>query len=49
MLDCGRRLLAVRALEIAVFDDSHRSVRYAEQVISRADRHGEFELVMRAH
>jgi hypothetical protein len=39
----GRRLLAIRAFEIAVFDDRYPAVRRPEYVVSRAQRFRKLE------
>jgi hypothetical protein len=42
-LDSGRRLLAVRAFEITVFDDSHGSVLGTQHVVGATHGHGKLE------
>src|ERR1700719_3697470 len=44
-----RRLLAVRALEITVFDERHGRMFGARDVIDRRDRDRELEVAVRRH
>src|SRR6185369_14032890 len=45
----GGRLLAIRALEIAVLDDGDSGMLRSQDVVSRANGIGQFELVMLIH
>jgi hypothetical protein len=46
-LDCWRRLLAVRALKIRVFDHRDRGVLWTQHMIHRGHRRAQLEEVTR--